>query len=1048
MNRLRVFLPAAWGSLSLLLLAPVSVWAQTASLSPTSVNFGDQAYGTPSLVQVVTLNNTHSTIDLVITSVTSDNPEFAVDASACTSASPLDPGGSCLVNITFTPVNLGSRTATLTADTDAPDVTASLSGNGIAGTFAPTVPAADASADAFTLNLVGADVTLTNGGAFTVTQPVLAITDIIIEGTSDDDVLTIDFAGGNFLPAGGLTYRGRGGTNSLSLTGGTFTSSQYVPIDGNSGTITLNDGSAREILYTELAPITDLTTTTTTTILASPSGETINIIDGGLISGTQTTQVNSGASATFELINFANKTNVTVDGFAGADNITINLPTVAAGLNALTVKGGSSSDTITLQANATGVTYAIEGNIGNDTIIFGTAGASLDGIVAPVTVAGNEGTNDTFTLFDSADADNVDYTLAATTADRTGMGQATFGTIENISITGSTGDNTFTITPNTDVTISIDGGDPTAAPGDQLDLDMTNVLGESHTITVADDQGSWSFTNRQTVSYDNIETQLDLADLTITQAVDFTQPFPGDIVTFTVTVANAGAAALTNGHARIALPSQVNFRTGTQALSNGSFAEATGTINWTNLALAASANTQLTFEVIANSELEGLYNSVASIISKDQADVNVADNTHTLGVDIQESLHFPAGYVVQAATYWTDAASNTHPIVGTYARGIFRGIPDGFVTGTRWADDPQNTLPAGLIVTDLLVTSANDLFATTWGNGSMYRSSDGGRTWSAVTFALGAGTIVYAIEQAADGTLYAPAHLGSIYKSSDNGATWTLAGALPNHSTNTPWSLETHPTNSQILYAGTFGFGTFVSTDGGENWTASADAGMGETHVHDLEFDPAVPARMYAATSQGVFYTEDGAASWTALQTGMGGVEVRSLAMTTNATGPLFAATWGSGVFVIPNRSIGTSWDTFALRTMQVHDLAIDPATLGILAVTESNGALVLTKDGAIVTNNEEEPSATLPATFQLEQNYPNPFNPRTTIQFALPEAVQARIAVYDALGREVAVLADAPFAPGQHTVQFDAANLPSGLYLYRLDAGSTRISRSMLLVK
>jgi hypothetical protein len=89
-----------------------------------------------------------------------------------------------------------------------------------------------------------------------------------------------------------------------------------------------------------------------------------------------------------------------------------------------------------------------------------------------------------------------------------------------------------------------------------------------------------------------------------------------------------------------------------------------------------------------------------------------------------------------------------------------------------------------------------------------------------------------------------------------------------------------------------------------------------------------------------------------------------------------------------------------------------------------------------------------LPATFVLEQNYPNPFNPSTVISFRLPVSSDVHLGVYDLLGRLVAVLADGSFVAGDHTVRFDAGRLASGMYLYRMQAGTTSISKKMMLVK
>jgi hypothetical protein len=91
-----------------------------------------------------------------------------------------------------------------------------------------------------------------------------------------------------------------------------------------------------------------------------------------------------------------------------------------------------------------------------------------------------------------------------------------------------------------------------------------------------------------------------------------------------------------------------------------------------------------------------------------------------------------------------------------------------------------------------------------------------------------------------------------------------------------------------------------------------------------------------------------------------------------------------------------------------------------------------------------------LPETFRLAQNYPNPFNPSTTIRFWLSEKQRTRLAVYDVLGREVALLVDDELPAGSHASQFNTAdlNLPSGVYYYRLTSGRYADTKPMVLLK
>ena len=91
---------------------------------------------------------------------------------------------------------------------------------------------------------------------------------------------------------------------------------------------------------------------------------------------------------------------------------------------------------------------------------------------------------------------------------------------------------------------------------------------------------------------------------------------------------------------------------------------------------------------------------------------------------------------------------------------------------------------------------------------------------------------------------------------------------------------------------------------------------------------------------------------------------------------------------------------------------------------------------------------APLPTKFALKPNYPNPFNPQTTIAFDLPARAEVKLAIYDLLGREVRVLVEGVREAGVHEVVFEANQLPSGTYLYRLETLAGSFVQRMLLVK
>jgi len=95
------------------------------------------------------------------------------------------------------------------------------------------------------------------------------------------------------------------------------------------------------------------------------------------------------------------------------------------------------------------------------------------------------------------------------------------------------------------------------------------------------------------------------------------------------------------------------------------------------------------------------------------------------------------------------------------------------------------------------------------------------------------------------------------------------------------------------------------------------------------------------------------------------------------------------------------------------------------------------------VEGNDEVPQG-----FMLYQNYPNPFNPSTTIRFSLPHRSHVTLKVFDVLGREVATLVGGELNAGEHSVVYDAKDLPSGLYFYRLSSSHGTCVKSALLLK
>lgn len=101
----------------------------------------------------------------------------------------------------------------------------------------------------------------------------------------------------------------------------------------------------------------------------------------------------------------------------------------------------------------------------------------------------------------------------------------------------------------------------------------------------------------------------------------------------------------------------------------------------------------------------------------------------------------------------------------------------------------------------------------------------------------------------------------------------------------------------------------------------------------------------------------------------------------------------------------------------------------------------------ALRSNSKEEESFGI-YNYSLSQNYPNSFNPSTTIKYTIPEDSFVKLAIYNLFGEEVATLVNNQQVAGSYEVDFEAGNLASGVYMYRLESINYTASRKLILLK
>lgn len=233
-------------------------------------------------------------------------------------------------------------------------------------------------------------------------------------------------------------------------------------------------------------------------------------------------------------------------------------------------------------------------------------------------------------------------------------------------------------------------------------------------------------------------------------------------------------------------------------------------------------------------------------------------------------------------------------------------------------------------------------------------------------------------------------------------------------------------------------------------------------------------------------YNIAGVQQWTARYNGPGNGQDFGNALAIDAAGNIYVTghslgSSGSQDFItIKYNNTGVRqwiarYNAPANKLDEARDIAVDPSGnvyvagyslaangkadyITIKYSSSSANAQIVEGEGDILEENEESESdedrlaidrkTTVPTSFVLSQNFPNPFNPTTTIRFATPSAGKVKLTVYNIYGELVRTLMDGEVAAGDHEVSFDASNLATGIYFYRLEAGAFTATQKMILAK
>ena len=367
-----------------------------------------------------------------------------------------------------------------------------------------------------------------------------------------------------------------------------------------------------------------------------------------------------------------------------------------------------------------------------------------------------------------------------------------------------------------------------------------------------------------------------------------------------------------------------------------------------------------------------------------------------------------------------------------FGTGLFAG-DDGILLSTdrgdRWA-----TVDSAAPYISAFAKSGNDVFAGMRFAPGILRSTDNGQTWTVLDSgkANDLFTCLAAFPDGSGGTdlLAGDAQSGNgMFLSTDNGATWTQENSGLTNTWVFSIAVVPGPNGKTQLFAGTQNGGLFLSTDEGRSWTLqSMDLSK------EIVFSMAtIGGTLFAGTGSGVYVSTDNGANWSPVGPPDAYITTLAVSGTNLFAGGQYDAYSNGGVFLSTDN--GATWTSV--------DSGMTNTDISALAVGETNlyagtfGSGSWSRPMSQMITAVETGAGGIPNRFSLSQNYPNPFNPTTNIGYRIADAGLVTLKVYNVLGQRVATLVNKVEQPGSYRVQFNASNLASGVYIYRIEVHS-----------
>lgn len=358
--------------------------------------------------------------------------------------------------------------------------------------------------------------------------------------------------------------------------------------------------------------------------------------------------------------------------------------------------------------------------------------------------------------------------------------------------------------------------------------------------------------------------------------------------------------------------------------------------------------------------------------------------------------------------------------------------------GTDWVAQISGVTDAlnGIQFIDEKIGYASGGFKFSGTNYTLVKTTNGGDTWTNVPVATSkSGGGIWFLSADTGFCAYADTLYGEsvIAKTVNGGASWDVV------CTATGWVSFFYFTDSKNGYATVNNGSVLKTTDGGKTWTS---LGLGENLWGSGIYFFSKDTGFVGGKTDGeaaIFKTVNAGVSWEPI---VSSNMIYRLSFADRGHGfALSVDTTGAGK-IIKSTDGGDTWLDETTPKSNLRGIYFLNSSLGY-AVGDSGVILKYS-----IATSVKDPPKNIPARFSLEQNYPNPFNPSSVIGYQLPSNSFVVLKIYDVLGREIKILVNERQKAGSHSVTFSASNLSSGVYFYRIEAGTFHDTKKLLLLK